>query len=197
MTALEESYKAIQNENYQLRDYIINLQSRLIESQGEDAVPPAPILITHQQPQQTLPFQPPPPGVATLPHAQPPQGQPVHAAPPPSQQQQAAPTAPMGVPVTVAPQQPQHVVPQAQMATAPPPPQQQQQQAQQQQQQQQAALENGPVAAAKRALEEGDGAYAEYMKKKLRGEDVAPQTQQSVAPPAATAADGEVNGGKA
>ena len=194
MTALEESYKAIQNENYQLRDYIISLQSRLIESQGEDAVPPAPILITHQQqPQQALPFQPPPPGVTTLPHAQPPQGQPVHAAPPPPQQQQAAPTAPMGVPVSVAPQQPQHVVPQAQMVAAPPP---QQQQAQQQQQQ--AALENGPVAAAKRALEEGgDGAYAEYMKKKLRGEDIAPSAQQSVAPPAVTAAEGEVNGGKA
>lgn len=189
MTALEESYKAIQNENYQLRDYIISLQSRLIESQGEDAVPPAPILITHQQPQQALPFQPPPPGVATLPHAQPPQGQPVHAAPPPPQQQQAAPTAPMGVPVPVAPQ---HVVPQAQMVAAPPPPQQAQQQ--------QAALENGPVAAAKRALEEGgDGAYAEYVKKKLRGEDVAPPAQQGVAPPAAVtaAAQGEVNGGKA
>ncbi|KAF8427813.1 hypothetical protein EV426DRAFT_369493 [Tirmania nivea] len=187
MTALEESYKAIQNENYQLRDYIISLQSRLIESQGEDAVPPAPILITHQQPQQTLPFQPPPPGVATLPHAQPPQGQPVHA-PPPSQQQQAAPTAPMGVPVPVAPQQPQHVVPQAQMVAVPPP-------KQQQQAQQQAALENGPVAAAKRALEEGDGAYAEYVKKKLRGEDVASPAQQGVAP--AAVVEGEVNGGKA
>jgi len=192
MAALEESYKAIQNENYQLRDYIISLQSRLIESQGEDAVPPAPILITHQQPQPALPFQPPPPGVATLSHPQAPQGQSVHAAPPPPQQQQAAPTAPMGVPVSVATQQPQHVVPQAQMAVAQPPPSQQVQQ-----QQQQAALENGPVAAAKRALEEGDGAYAEYVKKKLRGEDVAPPTQQGVAPATAVPAEGEVNGGKA
>ncbi|KAH6616587.1 hypothetical protein C7974DRAFT_47852 [Boeremia exigua] len=35
-----ELYKTLQGENYQLRDYIINLQSRLLETQGE--VPPAP-----------------------------------------------------------------------------------------------------------------------------------------------------------
>lgn len=35
-----ELYKNLQTENYQLRDYIINLQSRLLETQGE--VPPAP-----------------------------------------------------------------------------------------------------------------------------------------------------------
>ncbi|KAF2199250.1 hypothetical protein GQ43DRAFT_450406 [Delitschia confertaspora ATCC 74209] len=35
-----EMYKTLQTENYQLRDYIINLQSRLLETQGE--VPPAP-----------------------------------------------------------------------------------------------------------------------------------------------------------
>ncbi|KAL7274733.1 hypothetical protein RUND412_002358 [Rhizina undulata] len=40
---MQESYKQIQSENYQLRDYIIALQSRLIESQGEDAVPPPPL----------------------------------------------------------------------------------------------------------------------------------------------------------
>ncbi len=39
--ALEVNYKAIQAENYQLRDYIINLQSRLIESQGEYPQPPS------------------------------------------------------------------------------------------------------------------------------------------------------------
>lgn len=33
-------YKTLQTENYQLRDYIINLQSRLLETQGE--IPPAP-----------------------------------------------------------------------------------------------------------------------------------------------------------
>ncbi|KAK3171833.1 hypothetical protein OEA41_003917 [Lepraria neglecta] len=32
---LSENYKALQTENYQLRDYIILLQSRLLESQGE------------------------------------------------------------------------------------------------------------------------------------------------------------------
>ena len=37
---LHENYKAIQAENFQLRDYIINLQSRLIESQGEYPQPP-------------------------------------------------------------------------------------------------------------------------------------------------------------
>lgn len=39
-SALSESYKAIQAENYQLRDYIISLQSRLIEAQGEFPQPP-------------------------------------------------------------------------------------------------------------------------------------------------------------
>jgi hypothetical protein len=38
---LNESFKAVQAENYQLRDYIINLQSRLIESQGEFPPPPS------------------------------------------------------------------------------------------------------------------------------------------------------------
>ena len=47
--ALEESYKAIQAENYQLRDYIINLQSRLIESQGEFPQPPSNINLPHPQ----------------------------------------------------------------------------------------------------------------------------------------------------
>lgn len=37
---LSENFKAIQQENYQLRDYIIALQSRLLEAQGE--VPPPP-----------------------------------------------------------------------------------------------------------------------------------------------------------
>ncbi|KAH0543722.1 hypothetical protein FGG08_002038 [Glutinoglossum americanum] len=46
--ALEENYKAIQAENYQLRDYIINLQSRLIETQGE--LPPPPLNIDLNQP---------------------------------------------------------------------------------------------------------------------------------------------------
>ncbi len=44
---MEQSYKAIQEENYQLRDYIINLQSRLIESQGEYPQPPSNIDLPH------------------------------------------------------------------------------------------------------------------------------------------------------
>ncbi|KAL8720407.1 MAG: hypothetical protein Q9225_002727 [Loekoesia sp. 1 TL-2023] len=48
--ALSESYKALQAENYQLRDYIITLQSRLIESQGELPQPPSNIEINSQRP---------------------------------------------------------------------------------------------------------------------------------------------------
>lgn len=39
--------KATQDENYQLRDYIISLQSRLLESQGEFPQPPFNIEIHH------------------------------------------------------------------------------------------------------------------------------------------------------
>jgi hypothetical protein len=52
-TSLSESYKIIQEENYQLRDYIISLQSRLIESQGEFPQPPSNIEI--HQPRSTGP----------------------------------------------------------------------------------------------------------------------------------------------
>ena len=45
---LSENFKAVQGENYQLRDYIINLQSRLLESQGE--VPPPPSNVDGLQP---------------------------------------------------------------------------------------------------------------------------------------------------
>lgn len=37
---MEQNYRALQNENYQLREYILNLQSRLLETQSE--YPPAP-----------------------------------------------------------------------------------------------------------------------------------------------------------
>lgn len=37
---MEHNYKALQNENYQLREYILNLQSRLLETQSD--YPPAP-----------------------------------------------------------------------------------------------------------------------------------------------------------
>lgn len=57
---LSENFKAVQSENYQLRDYIINLQSRLLESQHEVPLPPSNVdglepgkahqsLHTHQQ----------------------------------------------------------------------------------------------------------------------------------------------------
>lgn len=67
-----ELYKTLQTENYQLRDYIINLQSRLLETQGE--IPPAPAgvdltrnhgepssLSQAPQPQPEQPQQQPPP----------------------------------------------------------------------------------------------------------------------------------------
>lgn len=58
---MQESYKSIQAENFQLRDYIINLQSRLIESQGEDAVPPPPHSLINPTPPLQLISQSPPP----------------------------------------------------------------------------------------------------------------------------------------
>lgn len=65
-----ELYKTLQTENYQLRDYIINLQSRLLETQGE--IPPAPAGVDlsrnpgehanlPQSYQQSQPEQPQPP----------------------------------------------------------------------------------------------------------------------------------------
>ncbi|OJJ50717.1 hypothetical protein ASPZODRAFT_126645 [Penicilliopsis zonata CBS 506.65] len=47
---INESNKALQAENYQLREYIINLQSRLLDSQGE--VPELPSNIDLSQPRQ-------------------------------------------------------------------------------------------------------------------------------------------------
>ncbi|KAF2500508.1 hypothetical protein BU16DRAFT_535090 [Lophium mytilinum] len=48
-----EMYKALQTENYSLRDYIINLQSRLLETQGE--IPPAPANIDLTRPHGEAP----------------------------------------------------------------------------------------------------------------------------------------------
>lgn len=70
---MNASLKASQDENYQLRDYIISLQSRLLESQGEFPQPPFNIEIHHHQPRTSGP-------------------------PPP---QQPAPTAQMGVPAAI------------------------------------------------------------------------------------------------
>ncbi|KNG49424.1 bzip transcription factor [Stemphylium lycopersici] len=57
-----ELYKTLQTENYQLRDYIINLQSRLLETQGE--IPPAPAGVDLNRPhaeQANMHPQPQPP----------------------------------------------------------------------------------------------------------------------------------------
>ncbi|KAH6716195.1 hypothetical protein BKA61DRAFT_631640 [Leptodontidium sp. MPI-SDFR-AT-0119] len=56
---LEDNYKAIQTENYSLREYIIHLQSRLIESQGEYPQPPPNVILNHpprheQHPEQHI-----------------------------------------------------------------------------------------------------------------------------------------------
>ena len=52
---LNNNFKAVQAENYQLRDYIINLQSRLIESHGEFPPPPNNVDGLHPgNPEQTI-----------------------------------------------------------------------------------------------------------------------------------------------
>ncbi|OJJ33461.1 hypothetical protein ASPWEDRAFT_622612 [Aspergillus wentii DTO 134E9] len=51
---MAEGYKALQAENYQLREYIINLQSRLLDSQGE--VPELPGNIDLSQPREDIPI---------------------------------------------------------------------------------------------------------------------------------------------
>ncbi|KAK3323931.1 hypothetical protein B0T19DRAFT_427314 [Cercophora scortea] len=44
---MEANFKAAQQENYALREYIIHLQSRLLDSQGEYPQPPANINLAH------------------------------------------------------------------------------------------------------------------------------------------------------
>jgi len=55
--ALEDNYKAIQAENYSLREYIIHLQSRLIESQGEYPPPPTNVNLNHPHARHDHPMQ--------------------------------------------------------------------------------------------------------------------------------------------
>lgn len=54
---LEDNYKVIQNENYSLRDYILQLQRRLLESQGEYPQPPAAVsnLLNHPHQHHEVP----------------------------------------------------------------------------------------------------------------------------------------------
>jgi hypothetical protein len=80
---LSESYKALQSENYQLREYIIGLQSRLIDSQNE--VPALPENIDLNQPRPDPPTMTspshhpvppgPPPGGSASPNLPVPPGQ--------------------------------------------------------------------------------------------------------------------------
>ncbi|KAK3390406.1 hypothetical protein B0H63DRAFT_113910 [Podospora didyma] len=46
-TEMESNYKAMQAENYELREYIIRLQSRLLDSIGEFPQPPPNITLSH------------------------------------------------------------------------------------------------------------------------------------------------------
>jgi hypothetical protein len=56
--ALNDSYKAIQAENHQLRDYIISLQKSLIDSHTDFPAPPNNVVL--QNPQSSSPPLPPP-----------------------------------------------------------------------------------------------------------------------------------------
>ena len=56
--SLEDNFKAIQAENYSLREYIIHLQSRLIESQGDFPQPPPNVNLAHPHARQEQPPQP-------------------------------------------------------------------------------------------------------------------------------------------
>lgn len=60
--SIQDNYKALQSENYQLREYVINLQSRLLDSQGEVPELPANIDLS-----QTRPDVPVPPTSGTVP----------------------------------------------------------------------------------------------------------------------------------
>jgi hypothetical protein len=44
---MENNYKAMQAENYALREYVIHLQSRLLDAQGEYPQPPPNINLSH------------------------------------------------------------------------------------------------------------------------------------------------------
>ncbi|KAL0944306.1 bZIP transcription factor [Colletotrichum truncatum] len=53
---MEQSYKAMQSENYALREYVIHLQSRLLDAQGE--IPQPPPNVNLQQPPMPAPSAP-------------------------------------------------------------------------------------------------------------------------------------------
>ncbi|EFY87558.1 transmembrane protein [Metarhizium acridum CQMa 102] len=66
---MEQTYKAVQAENYALREYVIHLQSRLIDTQGEYPPPPPNVNLSQssaaQPPPASAPEQAPNPGVGT------------------------------------------------------------------------------------------------------------------------------------
>lgn len=74
---LELSYKSMQSENYALREYVIHLQSRLLDIQGE--FPPPPPNVNLSQPSTAAP----PPPSAPEPHHQQHPHQHQQAPPPP------------------------------------------------------------------------------------------------------------------
>jgi hypothetical protein len=55
---MEHSYKGMQMENHSLREYIIHLQSRLLDTQGEYPQPPAGVNLSQPGPQGQAAFQP-------------------------------------------------------------------------------------------------------------------------------------------
>ncbi|KAE8153393.1 hypothetical protein BDV25DRAFT_31887 [Aspergillus avenaceus] len=77
---MSDAMKALQAENYQLREYIINLQSRLLESQGE--VPELPGNIDLSQPRTDLNVPQPGATSATAPSAPAPTAAPQQPQPP-------------------------------------------------------------------------------------------------------------------
>ena len=105
LAQLNESYKALQHENYQLRDYIISLQSRLIDTQGEYPQPPSDIDLTHPTPSSSSSSNPPRPSpprstavakTPTVPTTTAPPSHTARQAPPSSSDPSSrAPTAPM------------------------------------------------------------------------------------------------------
>lgn len=45
--SMEQAFKTLQSENYALREYVISLQSRLLDSEGEFPSPPDNVNLTH------------------------------------------------------------------------------------------------------------------------------------------------------
>ncbi|KAF5123783.1 putative transcription factor kapC [Metarhizium anisopliae] len=66
---MEQTYKVVQAENYALREYVIHLQSRLIDTQGEYPPPPPNVNLSQssaaQPPPASAPEPAPNPGVGT------------------------------------------------------------------------------------------------------------------------------------